>query len=141
MAVKSAQTITEKYQRKMAASGPDYENGVKNPSRPWEDSTLKGADRWNVGVQTAIQQGSFQAGVRGKGDKWTRKTTTVGVQRYAQAAQAAAQEYGAVAQKIVDITSQVSQQVNAMSNATDADREQRMLENARRIKAAWKSGR
>jgi hypothetical protein len=141
MANKTAAQITEKYMRKMQASGPDYEAGVKNPSRPWEDATIKGADRWNVGVQTAIQQGSFQAGVRGKGEKWTRKVTSVGVQRYASAAQTAAQEYGAVADRIISITSQVSQQVNAMPNATQADREQRVLENMRRIQAAWKSGR
>jgi hypothetical protein len=141
MANKTAAQITDKYKRKMAASGPDYQAGVQNPSRPWEDATIKGADRWNVGVQQAISQGSFASGVRGKGDKWTRKVTTVGVQRYSAAAEVAATEYGAVAQKIIDITSQVAGQVRAMDNSTDSAREQRALENMRRIKAAWKASR
>lgn len=141
MANKTAQQIAEKYQRKMSASGPDYEAGVKNPSRPWEEATIRGSDRWTVGVQQAISNGSFGAGVRGKGEKYTRKVTTVGVQRYAAAAQSAAQEYAAVAQKIIDITSSVKARVQQMPNSNQSEREQRMLENSRGISAAWKAGR
>ena len=141
MARKTPQQITEKYGRKMAAAGPDYQAGVQQPSRNWEQATIAGKDRWAVGVQQALANGSFQAGVTGKNDKWSRKATTVGVQRYAQAAQSAQAEYALVADKIISITSQVSDQVRAMPGATDQDREQRMLENARRIKAAWRAGR
>lgn len=138
MANKTGQQITEKYQRRMAAASPDYEAGVRNPSRPWEEATLAGEQRWQVGVQQAAANGAFPKGVRGKAEKWARKSGGVGVQRYQAAAQDAAKEYGAIADKIISITSSVRNQVRAMDNSTEAARENRMIENARSIKRAWK---
>lgn len=138
MANKNPQQVAEKYQRRMAAAGPDYEAGVRNPSRPWEQATAEGAARWAAGVNEAISRGSFAKGVVGKGEKWTRKVTSVGVQRYQGAAQSAAQEYGAVADKIMNIANASSQRARSMPGTTLEERLNKARENALFIREQWK---
>lgn len=138
MARKTASQIVEKYQRRMGAAGQDYEAGVNNPSRDWEEATRAGADRWTNGVQQAISEGRFAKGVAGKGDKYRRKTATIGVQRFQQSAQSAAEEYAKVAERVVSIGQAASDRAKAAPNATPEQREQIALQNMRFIRDQWK---
>ncbi|MCP4208145.1 MAG: hypothetical protein GY767_13990 [Shimia sp.] len=138
MANKTAQQITEKFRQKMAAAGGDFEFGVNNPSRSWEEGAREGASRWATGVQEAIGRDAFSKGVAGKDSKWQRKVTTVGVQRYTAAAQSAAEEYGRVAQTVLEIAQASSAQVQSMANSTFEERTQRAVQNMRNIRDAWR---
>ncbi len=140
MARKTPEQITQKYKQNMAAAGSSYEFGVNNPSRPWEEAAAEGAARWSTGVQEAISRNAFAKGVAGKGGKWQRKTLSVGVARYTQAASTAADEYSRVAGKILSIAQASSDRVNQMGNATFEERMQRSFENARFIREQWREG-
>ena len=140
MARKTPEQITAKFRQNMASAGPSYEFGVQNPSRPWEEAAAAGAQRWQVGVQEAISRNAFAKGVAGKGGKWARKTTTVGVQRFTQAASSAAEEYGRQASKILSIAQASADRVAAMPNSTFEERMQKAFENARFIRDQWREG-
>jgi hypothetical protein len=94
MNIKGADVIAKKYATRGGAAAQDYSDGVKNPRQPWAASTLNAASTYAAGVQQSIANGSFQKGVNAAGDeKWSRKSTTVGAQRYGPGVQAAQSDY------------------------------------------------
>lgn len=140
MARKTAAQVREKYQRRMAASGQDYADGVSNPSVPWEEATRAAGQRWQVGVQEAMQEGRYERGVQGKQDKYNRKVQSVGVQRFQAAAQTAAEEYGRVAERVVSIGNAASERARQAPGATLEERLQKMRDNAMFIRDQWRNG-
>lgn len=138
MARKTAAQVVEKYQRKMAAAQQDYAEGVASPKRDWEAATRSSENRYNNAVQEAIAEGRFGRGVQGKGTKWQERARSVGAQRYAAAAQTAAQAFGQVADKVLQIAYASSDRVQAMDNSTYEARKQRALSNMDYIRDAWR---
>lgn len=83
--IKPMSRIVETWQRRAAASTPDYEAGVSNPRADWETQTLAAEKNYNDGVTAAINRGAYGAGVRNAGTaKWQSRAKTVGSQRWAQ---------------------------------------------------------
>jgi len=77
----------DKIARKWATVTPgrtaDYEEGIQNPRRDWEQSTAAASDSWSTGVQQAIADKRFEKGVRTAGtDKWQQASLEKGVQRW-----------------------------------------------------------
>jgi hypothetical protein len=65
-----------------AGDRENYESGVENPLRGWQDSALGGAERWNEGVRQARENSQFSAGVNNSSDQeWQEKSLEVGGQR------------------------------------------------------------
>lgn len=94
MNIKGADVIAKKYATRGGAAAQDYSDGVKNPRQPWAASTISAAATYAAGVQQSISNGSFVKGVNNAGDeKWSRKATTVGAQRYGPGVQAAQSDY------------------------------------------------
>lgn len=94
--IKSASAIAEKWARVTPQRTADYEQGVKNPKRDWEQATLEAADRQAEGVQRAIEENRFEKGVAKAGTaKWQKGATTKGPQRWSQGVQLGADEYEA----------------------------------------------
>lgn len=94
MNIKGADVIAKKYATRGGAAAQDYSDGVKNPRQPWASSTTAAAATYAAGVQQSIANGSFVKGVNNAGDeKWSRKATTVGAQRYGPGVQAAQADY------------------------------------------------
>lgn len=119
MATKTPSQIVEKYKRGVSGAGADYAAGVSSPSRPWAESTVKGAERWQVGLQEAFAKGSFQKGVNAAGNgKWQQRASTVGKDRYAASATVAAEAYQAKAGKIMEAANAAQQAVSNMPNDT-----------------------
>jgi hypothetical protein len=126
MAKKTAAQIVEKFQRNLAASAPDYQAGVMNPSRPWAQATIASQPRWNAGVQKAISDGALSKGVQAAGEeKWQRRTATVGVERFGASAPAAGEEYGKKAEMVMQAAEAASRAANGMGDATIDQRIQR----------------
>jgi len=72
----------------------DYEEGVKNPRRPWAATTAAAEASWGSGVAKAASEGRFKAGVLRAGDEtWQRKTLTNGVARWGPGVSAAEGDY------------------------------------------------
>ena len=92
--VKSASEIAGKWARVTPQRTADYEDGVKNPKRDWEQATIEAADRQAEGVQKAIQEDRFAKGVAKAGtSKWQKGATQKGPQRWSQGVQLGEDEY------------------------------------------------
>lgn len=73
---------------------PEYEDGVRNPRRDWQQATEAAAPVQAAAVQAAIRDGRYQKGVRKAGSgKWQSNTLAKGAQRFAQGVQAGESEY------------------------------------------------
>lgn len=139
MALKTADQIVEKYQRGIQGAGADYAAGVQSPSKPWQASTIAGAERWRTGIQEAINNRSFEKGVNAAGDqKWQQRAASLGAQRYAASASEAAAAYQKQAQKIMAAASTARSAAAALPNATMEQRLQRATTAMRASSDYWK---
>jgi hypothetical protein len=77
--------VAAKWARRAASAGPEYSEGVANPSRSWSAATQAAAPAYAAGVQAAIARGGFQRGVQGAGDAaWSQGATSKGPTRFAE---------------------------------------------------------
>ncbi|MEM2149857.1 MAG: hypothetical protein QXO46_08320 [Nitrososphaerota archaeon] len=92
--IKSLEVIVNKWKTVTPGRTEDYRTGVQNPRRRWSEATTAAADAWQAGVQAAIANGTWTAGVTRAGDqKWQNGCINVGAQRWAQGVSAAADAY------------------------------------------------
>jgi len=72
-----------KFGSRASAAGADYIAGVKNPRRPWQQSTIAAKDSYVTGVQDSIARGGFEKGVSSVSDgTWAGKAATKGGRNY-----------------------------------------------------------
>lgn len=94
VATKPLDQVVDKWQRKVAAAGPDYIAGVQNPKADWQTETLKAEGRYKQGVTQAAAEGRFGKGVQTAGtEKWKRGATGKGATRWPEGVAAAAGDY------------------------------------------------
>lgn len=104
--IKPLATIVQKYVQRASAAGQAYIDGVNNPRQDWQQSTAASANTWAAGVQNAITDGRFVAGVNKAGDaKWSSRATTVGAQRYPSGITAGQQNYSTGIQPFLQMLS------------------------------------
>jgi hypothetical protein len=102
--IKSVDQAAAKFVSRASAAAPDYTNGVQNPRRDWAQSTAAAETTYSTGVQQAVSNGSFKKGVLAAGsDKWQRKASTVGSQRFASGVNAAKGDYSTKVQPYFDV--------------------------------------
>ena len=71
-----------------------YQQGVEKPLNDWEENTMAGEQAYAQGVQQAAAEGRFGRGVSKVGtEKWKKKATTKGVQRWAPGVQGAQDDF------------------------------------------------
>src|SRR5690349_2223419 len=91
---KSQADAQDKFARRVAQSGPDYQKGVQNANN-WSANAQAAANRRNAGLQAAIADGRIDAGIARTGDQgWKNATLAKGVGNFTAAAPKAAQKYG-----------------------------------------------
>lgn len=138
-----AVTPPDKWAKKMldrsANAGQDWLDGVKNPSRDPAQAAVKAKEKWKNKMQEAIAS-----------DKWAKKMAKVNGAEIAAAAERAgpsaytqgianrSEKIMRVIQDLQPRVSAVQAKIAAMPDATDADREKRMLENMRAMKQIGK---
>ena len=109
MFIKSADAIAKKYAARGGAAGADYSDGVNSTTNDWATNTAAQADTYAAGVQAAIGRGAFAKGVQSAGtDKWKRKASGVGAQRFASGVQAAQGDYMRGVQPYLDALKNLS---------------------------------
>jgi len=80
----------DKFERRAGQAQQDYETGVEGVSDSEQQSaTLDATDTWEQGVQEAISNGSFQAGVNNPNKSWQDAALETGASRFVQGASAA----------------------------------------------------
>lgn len=88
--VKPAGEIASKWARVSAQRDQDYKAGVSDTGVEWAKNAAAAEETYAAGVQEAIGRGAFEKGIARAGDeKWRRKTTEVGTQRWAPGIRAA----------------------------------------------------
>lgn len=92
--VKSMADTTAKWKKNVGQAGPEYTKGVSDPSVDWEGPTKAAESNYEEGVTQGIANKSFGRGVADAGnEKWRRKTTEVGPQRWTSGVAAAGPDY------------------------------------------------
>lgn len=136
---KTPQQISEKYQRRVQAAGPDYQAGVQNPSRSWSEGYVSSVNRMVQGFQNAVAEGKPQQGVQALGDTGWKNKTLAKANRYTESAQVAAQGYAARAQEILQAAQAAQSAAGAIPNDTFENRIQRATASMRAISDYWKN--
>jgi hypothetical protein len=96
MNVKDMSRIADRFIRKAAAAGPDYDAGVSNPRVDWEQATKAAEANYEQGVQAGIAKKRFGKGVAKAGtSKFLRGAKEKGVARFAAGVAASAGDYAA----------------------------------------------
>ena len=73
---------------------PQYKAGVESPRRSWSESAAAADEARKAGLAAADARNAFSEGVRAAGDeKWKRRASVLGSQRYGAGVQAAEPEY------------------------------------------------
>src|SRR5574341_2412842 len=86
--------IVEKWQRRSAQAGPDYDQGVSNPRRDWQQSAAAANNTYRDAVTAAAQAGAYAAGVQRAGTaKWQTRAKVLGTARFGPGVAAAADDY------------------------------------------------
>lgn len=86
--------IVEKWQRRSAQAGPDYDQGVSNPRRDWAQSAAAANNSYRDAVTAAAQAGAYAAGVQRAGTpKWQTRAKVLGTARFGPGVAAAADDY------------------------------------------------
>jgi len=94
MKIKSLDQIVEKWNRRVAIAGPEYEDGVRNPKRDWASGCKDANDSWKTETAAAIARNAYFNGVRVTGTpKWQEKTLNLGLMRWAPGVAAAGPDY------------------------------------------------
>lgn len=77
----------DKFERRASQAGQDYEDGVSDVSdSEQQEATLNARDNWESGVQQALNDGSFEAGVRNPNKSWQEAALERGSTRFTQGA-------------------------------------------------------
>jgi len=81
--IRSAVVNAAKWKRRTENAGPEYEAGVSDPKKDWEEETAKAEGNYEVGIQTSIQQKRFGKGVRKAGTAaWQKGAVEKGVAHF-----------------------------------------------------------
>jgi len=92
--VKSLDRISAKWRRQAQASQTEYSDGVANPKADWKSQTLNATTSWEQGVQQAVQNKRFGAGVERAGTaKWQARAMELGPARWAEGINVAGDAY------------------------------------------------
>jgi len=92
--IKPLDVIVSKYKEVTPGRAPYYEAGVRNPSEDWASRTANAENAWAQGVQEAVSQKRFSAGVKKAGTaKWQSRALELGVRRWPDGVRVGADEY------------------------------------------------
>ncbi len=85
MIVKSAAAIAKKWARVTPDRIEDYEDGVRNPAKDWEDETLAAEENYEAGIKDAITRKAFSKGVKKAGTAKQKSATILkGIPRWSE---------------------------------------------------------
>lgn len=128
MANLTSQQTADKWKNRMAQAVPQMKAGVMAvQSSPMEKAAAKAAE-YAAGVQRAVDQGTYQAGLRKVSlDSWKTATAGKGADRVAAGAAAAVDKQVAFFDWLLPKTDAVKAAVQGMPKGTKEDSRARMM--------------
>lgn len=104
IAVKDVTASAQKFVNRAQAAGGDYKTGVSTAGTKWQQSTAVSADSWAQGVNQAVADGRFVAGVNStSAAKYQDRASNVGSQRYTQGVAGAQQNWANKTKPFLDV--------------------------------------
>ncbi len=89
-AIKPIEQSGDKWQRRAAVAGPDYQAGVQSPRVPWAQASKAADANYRAGVTAAATAGRYAQGVGRAGDeRWRSNAIAKGPNRFAEGVQLA----------------------------------------------------
>jgi len=96
VAIRKLEEIVKKWQDVTPTRAPQYEYGVKNPLKDWATNAAAAENAWESGVQDAITNKRFAAGVKKAGTtKWQEMAVKKGARRFSEGVSIAGPAYAA----------------------------------------------
>jgi hypothetical protein len=93
-AIKPLEVSADKWTRRAAVAGPDYQKGVENPRASWSTAAAAADANYRAGVTAAATAGRYAGGVRRAGDeRWRANALAKGPNRFAEGVQLAVGEW------------------------------------------------
>jgi hypothetical protein len=101
--VKDAATSAAKFAQRGAAAVSDYAAGVQGAGQDWQTNAAAAEETFAAGIQDAISRRAFSKGVsKAGGEKYSRKASTVGAQRFPQGVRDAQNDWATNTQPYLD---------------------------------------
>lgn len=120
--------VVAKWSRNGKASVQSYIAGVQSVTESPTAAAARNIDKYQAGVQEAIESGKLQRGLqRVTKENWIAATVNVGAQRLASGFTKGEQKFQGFMTEFLPFVQGVQQQVKAMPSATPEERDQRML--------------
>lgn len=83
--MKDVSQSADKWQRRAAVAGPDYQAGVQSPRRSWAEAATAADQSYRQAVTAAAAAGSYGKGVQRAGDaRWRDGAISKGPSRFAE---------------------------------------------------------
>ncbi len=83
--IKPIDQASDKWIRRAAVAGPDYQKGIENPKADWETASIEASGNYKAGVIAAANAGRFERGIKIAGTaKWKRNAMAKGPNRFAE---------------------------------------------------------
>lgn len=131
---KSVQATLEKWKRNTAAAGPSYTAGVMSVTEAPGAKAARAVDKYAAGVTRAVEDGTFAQNSAAVTLQSWQASAADGAKRLAAGVQKGEGKMQQFMDQFLPFAQSVSDQVQSMPSATEADRDQRMLENANRLR-------
>ena len=135
-AVVDAGTWADKMIARVKNAGPDWEKGVQNPRRSPVAGMKAAAGKWKNNMQRAIQEDRWAKAVNGLTDDAIKAAAAkVGGGKFVDGITAREQKIRDAIQKQQPKVAALSTKIQGMPQDTDQQREARMVENLRGMRA------
>jgi hypothetical protein len=128
MAIPTAQDVAAKWQTRTSAAAPDYAKGVANTDKDPTALAIAAGPRLLANFTAAFQSGKWANGLRKSGKAgWQAAVASKGQTNFATGVAAAVPKVTEAFTTLLAFEQNLLNQVGAMPNVSDADREARML--------------
>lgn len=133
--VKSASEISEKQIRRATAAQPDYISGVQGAGADWKANALKANAKRKANLAAAEAAGKWEKRMNALAPSdWENKATNVGAGRFVEGINANKDKIDRFWNVQTPQLDALSKAISAMPEATEAEREKRLLANFQAMK-------
>lgn len=135
MARRDPAKVAQKWSDRLSAAGPDMLEGIQGVTTAPGESAAQREDTMRQRLLEALNSGKWREAVRAITlGQWQEAMRIKGVPRATEAARTSKPKMEAFQREFLPFAEQVSAEIRQMPNATQADREARMLANVRRMR-------
>lgn len=131
----NAAMIAQKWASRAGGAGDAYKAGVDQVSVSPTEKAAQAKDKYLQNVQKAASEGRYESGLRRVSlADWQRASKEKGVANYQNGIRAGTAKMQTFLSKFLPEVDRIKQEIAGMPSATDADMEQRMLANMRKMR-------